>query len=325
MRRREFIAGVGGAAVWPLAARAQQPQMPVIGILSGTSPEGYSRVVASIRMGLADVGYVEGQNIRTEFRWARDRYDQLPALAADLVKSKVNSIVAIGSAASPLAAKAATAAIPIVFVLGSDPVELGLVASLNRPGGNVTGVTSLGRELLAKRLELLREVVPNVTTIGLLVNPNNLNTDRSVKEMQSLARAGGFRVYDIPVSTQAELDAAFATFAQQQVGGFLHATDALFTSQIAYIGALAQRYALPGIFTYRQAPEVGGLMSCGSGTDVYRIAGVYTGRILKGETPADLPVQQATKIELVINRKTANALGLTVPQSILLRADEVIE
>jgi putative ABC transport system substrate-binding protein len=327
IQRREFITLLGGAAAaWPVAAGAQQPAMPVVGILNGVSFESSALRTTAIRQGLKEEGFVEGQNMAFEYRSAEGQYDRLPSLAADLVRRQVAVIVAIGAVPSVFAAKQATTTIPIVFALGSDPVQLGLVASLNRPGGNVTGVTARGRELLAKRLEILRELIPGATAIGMLVNPQNPNTEPSVTELQTLAQAGGWTLHVAAIATVPDLDRAFTSFAQLSVGGFLHATDALFNTRPEQIVALADRYALPGIYTAREAVVGGGLMSYGPhSSDAYRLVGDYAGRILKGEKPADLPVQQATRLEFFLNLKTARALGLDVPTSILLRADQVIE
>jgi putative tryptophan/tyrosine transport system substrate-binding protein len=300
--------------------------MPVIGFLGSASPDGYRLEVAAFKQGLAEAGYVEGRNVAIEFRWAQDQYDRLPMLAADLVQRRVAVIVAIGAVNAPFAAKAATTIIPIVFSVGSDPVGVGLVASLNRPGGNVTGVTSLGRELLAKRLEVLRELVPNVTAIGLLANQNNQNTEPSVRELQALARAGGWLLQVAAVSTDSDLDTAFTTLVQRKAGAFLTATDALFLNRRDHIVALAERHAMPGIYTERTAVDAGGLMSYGaSRTDNHRQLGGYAGRILKGAKPADLPVMQPTKFEFVLNLKTAKTLGLDLPPTLTARADGVIE
>jgi putative ABC transport system substrate-binding protein len=326
MRRREFIAGLGSAAAWPVVARAQQQGRPLVGVLSGTSPEGYSVQVAGLLRGLAETGYVDGRNVSIEWRWEGGRYDRLPTLAAELVQSRVDAIVAIGSARAPLAAKAATAKIPIVFALGSDPVELGLVDSLSRPGGNITGATMLGRELLRKRLEMLRTVAPASTTIGLLINPDNPNSAPSIGELEAIARITGSVLSVVEARTGSDLDAAFAKLGQRNSVVLIHATDALFLSQGARMAALAGRYSIPAIYTQRETVEVGGLMSYGADLgDGYRQAGVYVGRILKGEKPADLPVTQPTKFELVINLKTAKALGLTIPETLLATADEVIQ
>jgi putative ABC transport system substrate-binding protein len=327
MRRREFISLIGSAAAaWPLAARAQQRAMPVIGLLGSTSPEGFDNVTAAFRKGLGETGYVEGRNVVMEFRWAQNQYDRLPALAAEFVRRQVAAIVAFGAINAPLAAKAATATIPIIFSIGSDPVEFGLVASLNRPGGNVTGVVQLSRELLAKRLELLRELLPNATSIGLIVNPNNPGTEFSVKEVQGLAHAGGWLLHVVPVAGEADLVSAFATLVRLKARAFLLGTDALFNSQYQQIVALAVRHSMPAIYQFREFAEAGGLMSYGTNrADQYHLVGTYAGRILKGEKPADLPVQLSTKVELVINLKTAKTLGLTFPIALLGRADEVIE
>jgi ABC-type uncharacterized transport system substrate-binding protein len=325
MRRREFIAGLGSVAAGPVVARAQ-PAVPVVGVLSSTSPNGGSVRAAAVIRGLADTGYIEGRNVAFEWRWARDQYDRLPMLAADLVERRVAVIIAIGSVRVPLAAKAATATIPIVFGFGSDPVELGLVDSLSRPGGNVTGMTLINRELLIKRLDLLRKLVPSAGTVGLLVNPDNPNTAPSVREMEALARANGWVLNVVETRTASDLDGAFATLAQRQTGILLHATDAFLTSQGARIAALAARYAIPTIYTARETVLAGGLICYGANiADQYRQVGIYAGRILKGEKPGDLPVQQPTKFELVINLKTAKALGLTIPETLLATADEVIQ
>jgi putative ABC transport system substrate-binding protein len=327
MRRREFITLLGSAAAWPVVAHAQQPAMPVIGFLNSQSSNLFadSRLRA-FRRGLSETGYVEGRNVAIEYRWAENKYDRLPALAADLVQRQVAVIVAVGAVNSVLAAKAASATIPIVFQVGSDPVQLGLVTSLARPGGNLTGITSLARELLAKRLEILRELLPNVAAIGLLVNPNNPNTESSVRELQALAQAGGWTPHIVAVATESDFDEAFATLVRLKAGAFLHATDQLLSSSYDRMVALAARHRIPAIYTQLDATEDGGLMSYGvSAMDLLRMGGLYAGRILKGEKPADLPVQQATRVELIINMKTAKTLGITVPLSLLGRADEVIE
>jgi putative ABC transport system substrate-binding protein len=328
MRRRGFIKGiVGSAAAWPLAAaRAQQPAMPVIGFLGSTGPDPFRRQLAAFRQGLSEGGYIEGRTVVIEFRWAEDQYDRLPAFAADLVQRHVAIIVAVGAVNAALAAKAATSTIPIVFGLGSDPVQLGLVTSLARPGGNLTGITRLSRELLAKRVEILRELLPGVTAIGLLANPNNLNTEASVHELQGLAQVAGWTLHVVSVSSESDLGRAFATLADLKIGAFLHATDAIFSSSFNQMVALAIRDRIPGIYSERTAAENGGLMSYGTSlTDAYRQVGIYVGRILRGEKAADLPVQQVTKVELIVNLKTAKALGLTFPPALLNRADEVIE
>src|SRR5262245_35298309 len=327
MRRRDVIALLGGAAAgWPLAARAQQPAMPVVGYLN-TSSAGLSvQAVEAFRLGLAEGGYVEGRNVKIEYRWADNQYDRLPALVADLIRRNVAVIVISGAVNAALTAKQATTTIPIVFTLSSDPVQAGLVASLNRPGGNITGVTQINVELLAKRLELIRELLPRAATIGFLVNPGNLNTVYNVQELETLARAGGWRLQVVPVRNETELGTAFATFKELKTEAFLTASDALLTSNALLIAVLATSHAIPGISQSRQFAEAGGLISYGPKVpEASRQAGVYAGRILKGEKPADLPVMQPTKFETVLNLKTARALGLTVPTETLLRADEVIE
>jgi putative ABC transport system substrate-binding protein len=326
MRRRDFVTLLGGAAAaWVRAAHAQT-RVPVIGFLGSTSPKGYGHQVVAFRQGLEDRGYIENRNVAIEFRWAENQYDRLPALAAALVQRRVAVIVAAGAVNVALAAKAATATIPIVFGLGSDPVQAGLVTSLSRPGGNLTGITRLSRELLSKRLEILRELLPNVTAIGLLVNPNNPNTEASVRELQRSAQVAGWTLHPVAVTTESDLDKAFATLVQLKAGAFLHTTDALFNSQSDQMVALAIDHHIPGIYSERTAVEVGGLMSYATNLkDAYRQVGIYAGRILNGEKPADLPVQQVTKVELIINLKAAKALGITFPPALLARADEVIE
>ena len=325
MKRREFITLLVGAALWPLAARAQQQAMPVVGFLNGSSPNGYGRFLSAFLQGLREAGYVEGRNVAIEYRWAEGQYDRLPALAADLVRRRVDVIAATSTPANRVA-KEATTTIPIVFTTSSDPVELGLVASLSRPGSNVTGATTLNVEVGSKRLELLHEIVPPAAMIVELVNPNNPNLETQLRNIQAAGHTVGRRILVLSARTQSEIDAAFARLVEQQAGGLLINTDAFFFSQRDQLIALAKRYAIPVIFDRREFAEAGGLMSYGgSVTDVYRLAGIYTGRILKGEKPADLPVQQSTRVELVINVKTARALGLTLPLSLLGRADEVIE
>jgi putative ABC transport system substrate-binding protein len=326
VKRREFITLLGGTAVgWPLAARAQQPAVPVIGFLNGASPEGYAPYVAAFHQGLKEAGYVEGQNVAIEYRWAEGQYDRLPALAADLVRRQVVVIAAGTNPAAP-AAKAATATIPIVFTTGLDPVQAGLVASLNRPGGNLTGVTSLAVEVGPKGLELLHELVPTATVIALLVNPTNPSAEALSRDLQPAARALGLQLHILHASTERDFDTVFATLLQLRAGGLVIGTDGFFIAQIEQLATRTVRHGVPAIFQYREFTAAGGLMSYGvSNRDLYRLVGVYTGRILRGEKPADLPVQRVTKVELAINLKTAKALGITFPITLLGRADEVIE
>ena len=326
MRRRDFIIFlVGAMAALPLAARAQQKAMPVIGVLHTGSPgPSFAPFMAAFRQGLSEAGYVEGQNLAIEYRWAEGHYDRLPALAADLVGRKVDLIVA-SSPPSALAAKSATSTIPIVFRTG-DPLADGLVASLARPGGNLTGVGILAGELTPKRFELLSELVPQAQVIALLVNPNNASNERIMKLVQEAARAKGLQLPILNAATQSEIDAVFAALVQLQVGALVVGTDPFFFSRREQLVALAARHAVPAIYEWRETVASGGLVSYGiNNVTVLREAGIYAGKILAGAKPADLPVQQPTKFELVINMKTAKALGLTVPQSILARADEVIE
>jgi putative ABC transport system substrate-binding protein len=326
MQRREFITLLGGAvATWPFAARAQQPAMPVIGFLRSTTAAEAAHVVTVFGQGLKEAGFVEGYNVGIEFRLADGQNDRLRALADDLVRRQVAVIVASASP-SALAAKAATTSIPIVFTTGLDPVALGLVASLNRPGGNLTGVTTLAGELELKRLELLHELVPTATDVGLLVNPTNPGADIRSKGLQAAASARGLRLHVLHASSERDFDAVFKSLLQLRASAFLISPDALFTSQSQRLGALTVRHALPALYQFRAFAVAGGLISYGgSVAESHRQAGIYTGRILKGEKPAELPVQQATKIEMILNLKTAKALGLTVPDTLLARADEVIE
>ena len=327
MDRRAFIGRVaGGVLAAPLATRAQTSSMPVIGFLSSVSPAGWSPFVAAFREGLNEAGYVEGKNVAVEFRWAEGQFDRLPALAADLVSRHVAIIVATGGSRSGLAAKAATSTIPIVFGTGGDPVEQGLVPSLGRPGGNATGVSIFTSDLMTKRLELLHELVPTATEIALVVNPNSEAAESEIRKAQQQVRSYGQRIRVLKASTEQEIDAAFATFAQLRPGGLIIAPDPVLNARREQFVALAARYSVPAIYEGRESAAAGGLMSYGpSLADAYRQVGIYTGRILKGAKPADLPVLQPTKFEMVINLKTAKALGLTIPQSVLLRADEVIQ
>jgi putative ABC transport system substrate-binding protein len=325
MRRREFITLLGGAAAWPLAARAQQPAMPVVGFLGGETPELRAAGVRALRQGLSEQGYIEGRNFAFEFRWAGGQSDRLPSLASDLVRRQVAVIVA-GGTPPALAAKAATSTIPILFNTGGDPVELGLVSSLNRPGANLTGATELNVEIGPKRLELLHELAPTVRIVGLLVNPANPNGDALRRQVQAAAQTLGLELQVLKASTERDFDSAFATLAHVHAGGLVIATDGYFVAQSEQLATLALRHRVPAIFAYRQFAAAGGLMSYGGSiTEVWRLLGVYAGRILKGEKPTDLPVQQATKVELIINLKTARTLGITVPITLLGRADEVIE
>jgi putative ABC transport system substrate-binding protein len=324
MRRREFISFLGSSAVaWPLAARAQAA-MPVIGFLNASSPGPYAHLVRAFHQGLRENGYVEGRNVAVEYRWAEGYYERLPAMAADLVHRQV-AVIAANSVAA-IAAKAKTTTIPIVFDTGFDPVQLGLVASLNRPGGNLTGVSNLNVEIGPKRLELLRELAPTVTIIGLLVNPTNPNSRKLVRDHQLAAGTLGLQLHVLHANTERDLDAVFPALIQMRVGALVIGADTFFISQSKKLASLALRHALPAIFQYREFAAAGGLMSYGGSlTDAYRQVGVYTARILKGEKPANLPVQQSTKAELIVNLNTAKALGLTVPLALLSRADEVIQ
>jgi putative tryptophan/tyrosine transport system substrate-binding protein len=327
MRRREFITLLGSAAAaCPLAARAQQPTTPVIGFLDAKSADSSTHYVTAFRQGLKEAGYVEGQNIALEFRWADGQYDRLPALAADLVRRQV-AVIAVISPNAALAAKAATTTIPIVFQTGTDPVEVGLVTSLNRPGGNLTGISRLAAELAPKLLELLRQTAPNAAVIAFLMNPSAYNAELKTQEAQAAARSLGLQQLQVlNAETEHDIDAAFATLIQRPAGALVIGQDVFFNSRIEQLADLALRYAVPAIYSLREFAAAGGLMSYGASlADQYRLVALYVGRILKGEKPADLPIQQATKFELVINLKTAKALGLTVPPSVLAIADEVIE
>jgi putative tryptophan/tyrosine transport system substrate-binding protein len=325
MRRRILMTVLASAAAYPLLAGAQQKAMPVVGYLSDASPGPYAPFVAAFHRGLTETGYVEGQNVAIEYRWAEGRYDRMPALAADLVGRTVD-VIAAGGDTAVLAAKSATSTIPIVFFSGSDPADRGLVASLARPGGNVTGVTFMTGELMPKRLELLTELVPQARVIALLVNSNKQGDEPMMRDVQEAARAKGVQLHILKAGTDSEIDAAFASLVQLHAGGLVVSPDAFFGSRRDQLVALASRHAVPAIYEWREFAAAGGLISYGSSlTDTWRQVGIYAGKILKGAKPADLPVQRPTIFELVINLKAAKALGLTVPPSILARADEVIE
>jgi putative tryptophan/tyrosine transport system substrate-binding protein len=324
MRRREFIGLIGGAAAWPLAARAQQPAPPAVGFLNSGSPGSYPHNVRAFHQGLGEAGFVEGRNVAIEYRWAEGRTDRLSAMAAELVRRQVTVIFANGPAALP--AKAATATIPIVLATAVDPVEVGLVGSLNRPGENLTGVTTLNVEVGPKQLQLLHELVPAVTIMAALVNPNSPGAEVQTRDLPMVAGALGLQLHVLHASAERDFEAAFVNLLQLRAGALMIGQDAFFSSQSAQLATLTVRHLVPAIHPLREFAAAGGLMSYGNSfTDAYRLVGVYTGRILKGEKPAELPVQQATKVELIINLKTAKALGLAVSLPLLGRADEVIE
>jgi putative ABC transport system substrate-binding protein len=326
MRRREFISLLGGAAVaQPLRAFAQQA-MPVVGFLSGASAWEYAHLAEAFRQGLADAAFVDGRNVLLEYRWAEGHYDRVPTLAADLIRRRVAVIAATGGVASVLAAKAATTSVPIVFANGSDPVKFGVVERLNRPGGNITGATFFNNALGPKRLQVLRDVAPKAAVVALLVNPSNPNTEFDAQEIESGARSLGIRILRVNAGSEREFDRAFATMREQGAGALIVNSDAFFYTRRDQLIELAARLAVPAIFELREYAAAGGLMSYGANiAEAYRKAGVYAGRILRGEAPGDLPIQQATRFELIINLKTAKALGLTVPPTMLALADEVIE
>jgi putative ABC transport system substrate-binding protein len=326
MQRRDFLGVLGGAAAWPLVARAQQPERPVIGFVNAASAKGYARPLSGFLKGLDETGYIDGQNVTIEYRWAEGQNDRLTAMVADLVHRQV-AVIAATSTPAALAAKAATTTIPIVFETGSDPIKIGLVASLSRPGGNVTGVTQTNVEVAPKRLELLHELLPTARVMALLVNPADpIITETTASEVLAAARTFGLELHVLNASSEGDFDGVFAKLIQLRAGGLVISGGPFFTSQSERLGALTARHAMPAIHQYREFVAAGGLLSYGSeATDAYRLAGNYTGRILKGDKPADLPVQQATKVELYINLRTAKALGLNIPNTLVGRADEVIE
>jgi putative ABC transport system substrate-binding protein len=327
IRRREFITLIGGAASWPLAARAQQPAMPVVGIINAGSPETSVSRVTAFRQGLGELGYVEGQNVTIDYRWAEGRYDRYPELVADLIRRKVSVIATGASGPAAFAAKAATSSIPIVFGVGEDPVRLGLVASLARPGGNVTGVNFFTAEVAAKRLGLLRELAPRTTRVAVLVNPANAaSADSTARDVRAAAPALGLQVQMLNAATVREIDTAYASLVRERADALVVAGDGFFNSRRVQLAMLAVRHAIPATYSVRDYPEAGGLISYGTSfADTFRQIGIYCGRILKGAKPADLPVLQSTKFELVVNMQAARMLGLDVPPMLLARADEVIE
>src|SRR5262249_49581256 len=327
VKRREFITLLGGAAAaWPLAARAQQTALPVVGFLGAPSAAPYARYVAAVHQGLKEVGYVEHQNVATEYRWADSQYDRLPALAAELVSRRVAVIIPIGGAPAAVAAKAATSTIPIVFNLGADPVGLGLVTNLSRPGGNITGIAMMTLEMETKRLELLHELAPASSSLAILLNPSNAQAQSQEREAQRAARVIGRQVLVLKASSEHEIEGAFAALVRERAGGLLVGGDPFFTSQPVLFVVLTAHHSIPTVYPFRSYVDAGGLMSYGSSLlDAYRQTGVYTGRVLKGEKPGDLPIAQPTKFELIINLKTARAVGIAIPPTLLARADEVIE
>jgi len=327
LRRRELITLLGGVAAWPLTARAQQPALPVIGFLSSESPALFANLLDAFRQGLGEVGYVDGQSVAIEYRWAEGQNNRLPALATDLVHRRVRVIAVPVTTPGALAAKAATTTIPIVILTAADPVALGIVDSLNRPGGNITGVTSLGEELVAKRLELMHELLPSAAIMALLVNPaNTALTASTTKAARAAASALGLQLHILEASSEREFDTIFVALAQLRASALIIAVDSFFTGRRKQLAALASRHRVPAIYQSRDFAEAGGLMSYSANLrDALRLVGLYTGRILKGEKPADMPVQQATKVDLIINLKVAKTLGITVPNTLIGRADEIIE
>jgi putative tryptophan/tyrosine transport system substrate-binding protein len=327
MKRREFITLLSGAAAaWPPAARAQQSAMPVVGFLGAPSAAPYARYIAAVHQGLKEVGYIERQNVAMEYRWADSQYDRLPILAADLISRRVAVIVPIGGAPAVLAAKAATSSIPIVFNVGADPIQLGLVSNFNRPSGNITGVAMMTLEMETKRLELLHELAPASAPIAILLNPSNAQAQSQEREIQRAAGVIGRQVLVLNAGTEQEIEKAFAALVRERAGALLVGADTFFVSQAVLFVVLTARHAIPTIYPFRSYVDAGGLMSYGTSLlDAYRLTGVYTGRVLKGEKPADLPIVQPTKFELALNLKTARAVGISIPPTVLARADEVIE
>jgi putative ABC transport system substrate-binding protein len=328
MRRREFITLIGGTAVvWPVSSRAQQPPKSIIGFLGSESADAWAGRLDELRRGLSELGFVEGQNLSIEYRWAQGRNERLPSMAADLVREQVKVIIAPGSTPAALAAQAATKTIPIVFEIASDPVELGLVSGLNKPGANVTGVTTLNLEIGPKRLELLHSVIPSAGLIGLLINPTNPRlAEQNTKSIQSAGRSFGLEIHVLHASTEDDLGAVFEELKKIKAAGLMIAADPFFSSHVKQLAALSIRHAVPSVYQFREFAAAGGLLSYGTSfTKSFRTVGNYVGRILKGEKPAELPVQQATAVELIINQRTAEALGVTLPQALISRADEVIE